>query len=256
MTSETETECRLGDPLGKRKLPINDMGEDSAKRLKEGDPSDKLDFDPASLVRSREGVNKPIQSYLEKHLKRRLSKEEREALFKEHPRPDLDVTLPPKVDKYVSEFLGKKFPRYHDNELMKIQATVLACIHPLTTAWQELIEDGLETEPELMVPPRAVVEIIQRSLCLIGSAAEGISQDRKTKILEAIDQGKHTPVLFEGALLPCMGAGRARLLSHTGARPSLVPIPAGEKRREVEVVTGQMVTLRPCTPVSQYPCTP
>ena len=68
-TSETEAECRLGDPLGKRKLPINDMGEDSAKRLKEGDPSNKLDFDPASLVRSREGtigVHKPIQSYLEK----------------------------------------------------------------------------------------------------------------------------------------------------------------------------------------------
>jgi hypothetical protein len=96
--------------------------------------------------------------------------------------------LPPKVDKYVSEFLGKKFPRDHDNELVKIQATVLACIRPLTTAWQELIEDGLDTEPELMVPARTVLEIIQRSLCLIGSAAEGISQDRRTKILEAIDQ--------------------------------------------------------------------
>ena len=35
-----------------------------------------------------------------------------------------------------------------------------------------------------------------------------------------------------------MGAGRARLLSHTGARPSLVPIPTGEKRREAEVGTG------------------
>ena len=49
------------------------------------------DFDPASLVRSREGtmkVPRSIQKYLDKHLSHCLTKEEREALFKEHPRPD------------------------------------------------------------------------------------------------------------------------------------------------------------------------
>ena len=65
------------------------------------------EFDPAELVKHKEGtfaVPKPISSYLSKHVKRCLSKEEREALFKEHPCPDLDACL---VDKYMSEFLGK-----------------------------------------------------------------------------------------------------------------------------------------------------
>ena len=72
-------------------------------------------------------------------------KEEREALLREHPRPDLDTTtLAPKADRYISDFLGKKFPREQDTELMKIQTEVLACIRPLTSAWQELLEEGFK----------------------------------------------------------------------------------------------------------------
>jgi hypothetical protein len=58
-----------------------------------------------------------MQTYLEKHLKRCLPKEEREALFIEHPKPDLDATSAPKVGKYVSDFLGKKLPRDHNLDL-------------------------------------------------------------------------------------------------------------------------------------------
>jgi hypothetical protein len=41
-------------------------------------------------------VPKAMQTYLEKHLKRCLSKEDRKALFKEHAKPEA-----PKVDKYM-----------------------------------------------------------------------------------------------------------------------------------------------------------
>ena len=57
-------------------------------------PEDELlgQFDPASLVKSKEGtfsVPSTMKKYLNKHMKRCLSKEEREAIFKEHPKPDL-----------------------------------------------------------------------------------------------------------------------------------------------------------------------
>ena len=51
-----------------------------------------------------------MQQYLNKHMKRCLTKEVREALFKEHPRPDLDTCVPPKIDKYMAKFLGKCMP--------------------------------------------------------------------------------------------------------------------------------------------------
>ena len=56
-------------------------------------------------------VPRSIQKYLDKHLRHCLMKEEREALFRECPGPDLDTTLAPKADRYISDFLGKKFPR-------------------------------------------------------------------------------------------------------------------------------------------------
>ena len=50
------------------------------------------EFNPAFLVVAKEGTFKVpsgMKAYLEKHMKRCLSKEEQEAMFKEHPRPDL-----------------------------------------------------------------------------------------------------------------------------------------------------------------------
>ena len=133
-------------------------------------------------------VPRSIQKYLDKHLRHCLTKEEREVLFKEHPRPDLDTSLAPKADRYMSVFLGNKFPREQDAELMKIQTAVLACIRPLTLAWQELLDEGLEETAEMMVPAREVLALIQCSLCLVGNASECVSQTRRTKILEAIDK--------------------------------------------------------------------
>ena len=133
-------------------------------------------------------VPRSIQKYLDKHLRHCLMKEEWEALFKEHPRPEFDTTLAPKAERYMSDFLGKKFPREQDTELMKIQTAVLVCIRPLTSAWQELLDEGLEENAEMMVPAREVLALIQRSLCRVGKASECVSQTRRTKILEAIDK--------------------------------------------------------------------
>ena len=134
-------------------------------------------------------VPRSIQKYLDKHLRHCLTKEGREALLKEHPRPDLDTTtLAPKANRYISDFLGKTLPREQDTELMKIQAEVLACTRPLTLVWQEFLEEGFKKTAEMMVPAREVLAVIQRSLCLAGNALKYLSQTRRTKILEAIDK--------------------------------------------------------------------
>ena len=183
----------------RRPRPPDNSAEEPTKRLKldsdldseSAGPSGLTCFDPASLVKAREGtikVSPLIKKYLSKYMKRCLSKEEREALFREHPRPDLDSCSPPKVDKYISEFLGKRLPKEHDAELAKIQSAVLAIIRPLTSAWQHLIDGGIEDDPEMVVPGSEVLALLQRTLCMIGNASELISQTRRSKILETVDR--------------------------------------------------------------------
>ena len=181
---------------GGRKRRLSTSSANSSKKPRLGDSGDSdssnglTDFDPASIVQTKDGalrVPKTIEKYLSRHLKHCLTKEEREALFREHPRPDVDATLAPRVDRYISDFLGKKFPKERDAELTKIQTAVLACIRPLTSAWQELLEEGLERDTTMMLPATEVLAVIQRSLCLIGNASEYISQTRRSRILEAIE---------------------------------------------------------------------
>ena len=67
-----------------------------------------------------------MSKYNCKHFKKCKTKEEWEALYKEHPRPDVDACAPPKVDRYTTDFLGKKFPKEQNSEAVKVQASVLA----------------------------------------------------------------------------------------------------------------------------------
>ena len=148
-------------------------------------------FEPSSLVKAKDGTfqtPKSMRKYLEKHLRRCLSKEEREALFKEHPKPDLPVCAPPRVDKFMTDFLGKKLPKERDHDLSKVQVAVLACVRPLTSAWQQLLENGLENDQEMRVPAIEVLTLIQCTLCMVGNVSEQISQIRRARIFEAVDK--------------------------------------------------------------------
>lgn len=141
-------------------------------------------------MEAKEGTSKVpriMQKYLDRHMKRCLTKEERDALFKEHPRPDLASCMPPRVDKYMIDFLGKRMPKTGDSDLSKMQGAVMAVMRPLTSAWQQLEEGGLRSDPDLLVPAGEVLAMIQRTICLLGNASELISQTRRTKILEAVD---------------------------------------------------------------------
>ena len=184
-----------------RKRPSSSRAPE-AKRHRGGTPSDSdlsdsesdsdstTQFDPASLVKAKEGTFRPtskMTKYLEKHFKRCLTKEEREAIFKEHPRPDTKVCSVPLPDKYITDFLGSKFPREQDTQDKKIQASVLAIARPLTSAWQSLQDAGLEEDTRLVIPAPEVLGILQRTLCLVGNASELISQKRRANILSSID---------------------------------------------------------------------
>ena len=67
----------------------------------------------------------------------------------------------------MTDFLGKKLPK----DLSKIQAAVLACVRPLTSAWQQLLENSLENDQEIRVSAVEVLTLIQCTLCMVGKAS-------------------------------------------------------------------------------------
>jgi len=65
--------------------------------------------------------------------------------------------FPPKVDKYVKDFAGTRFPKQYDKEMSLIQNIMLKCVSPLTLAWKDLLEEGVLEQPELQVSAPAVL---------------------------------------------------------------------------------------------------
>ena len=66
-------------------------------------------------------VPRTVERYIDKHFRRSLSKEERTAMLKRHPKPDVEAALPPKLDSFVADFAGRKLDKARDSQLAKIQ---------------------------------------------------------------------------------------------------------------------------------------
>ena len=127
-----------------------------------------------------------IQKYLEEHFRRPLSKEERTAMLKRHPKPDTEVMAPPKLDNFIADFGGRKVDKARDAQLAKIQGALLYAANPLTNLWSELIQQKLSEDTEAAVPVADVMDILQRSLVLLGNANSLISETRRENVLESV----------------------------------------------------------------------
>ena len=67
-------------------------------------------FDPSKEKETEEfrfKAPKVVNSYMEKHFQRTLSKEERTAMLRVHPKPETPVTSPPKLDQFMLDLLEK-----------------------------------------------------------------------------------------------------------------------------------------------------
>lgn len=179
---------KLSHALGKRKSKKTSGSAQKKQRVTEGE--EPLLFNP-SLDREDKDeykfeVPEVMGKYLEQHFRKGLSKEERTAMLKRHPKPNCKAMVPPKLDQFVSEFAPKKVDKARDAALSKIQGSLLYAVNPLTNMWAGLIEQGMAEDPEALIPVPDVLDIIQRSIVLIGNASNLVSETRREIALEAI----------------------------------------------------------------------
>ena len=129
-----------------------------------------------------------VEKYLEEHFRKSLSKEQRTAMLRRHPKPDTKAVIPPKLDQYILDFAGKKLDKARDAQLSRIQANVLYAANPLSKLWSDLVEQKLDTDTESVILVPDVLDVLQRTLVLLGSANNAISEARRENALEAIHQ--------------------------------------------------------------------
>ena len=107
-------------------------------------------------------------------------------MLKKHPKPDTEAAAPPKLDSFISDFAGKKLDKARDAQLARIQGAVLYAANPLTCLWSDLVDQGLTQDPKAAILVSDVLDIIQRSLVLLGNANNLILETRRETALESI----------------------------------------------------------------------
>ena len=178
---------KLSHALRKRKKSSKSASKRQKLTGKEKEP--QL-FDPSLDKEDKDeykfDVPEVIGQYLEQHFRKGLAKEERTAMLKRHPKPNAKVMTPPKLDQFVSDFAPKKVDKAKDAALSRIQGSLLYAANPLTNLWAELTEQGMADDPEALIPVPEVLDIIQRSLVLIGNTNNLVSETRREIALDAI----------------------------------------------------------------------
>ena len=172
-------------------------------------------FDPSSLSSDDDftfDTHEVITEYLETHFRSSLHKDVRSAMHKAHPVPRTPVMKVPKVDQFVVDHLNQRFPKSRDAELGTIQAALLRSAGPLSCLWSELLDNDLLKDEDSTINVHDVMNVVQRTLVLLGNANELISQARRCNILRSVDQGlekygKESPSkskvsVWKGILLP------------------------------------------------------
>ena len=148
-------------------------------------------FDPSSVAPNDDFVfdtHEVISNYLEKHFRSSLDKDVRNAMHKTHPLPRTPVMRVPTVDRFMMDHLKHRYPKSRDAELGTIQSALLFAAGPLTCLWSDLLDNNLLADEAAVISTQDVLNVVQRTLVLMGNANELISQARRCNILQCVDK--------------------------------------------------------------------
>ena len=145
------------------------------------------DYDPCRQEATFE-ADERITTYLERQVTRTLSTAERTRAQKECPRPDHPAAKTPLIDPFLWEVLDldRSRLRREDELLYHVHAAILDITGPLCGLWQDMVEtaDTQQTPiAQLNLGGEEVLEVVQRSLALMGAAAAMVWKARRQSVL-------------------------------------------------------------------------
>lgn len=170
------------------------------KRIRLTDPeesdSDSDDdvsrFDPNAYYNtaSQDTTAKCVSEFIDVAFKKCLPRKARKDFAEEFPRPALDSAQVPTTDSILVDFMANDFPKKQDEQLSKIQASVIASCSPLANLWSELDAQEMKGAKSELIPADVVLRSIQATLTLIGNATNYISIQRRENIIKALPKSR------------------------------------------------------------------
>ena len=158
----------------------------SLPTLKAFDPRVEVDTTGKYLV----SAPSAIMAYLESHFRRALTDDERKTMLTLQPRPAMDAMFVPKLDESVKSRIGQNTPSLRVG-ISLIQQALHASAGPLTCMLASL----LDADPGEAVPVEDVLNIIKRTIVLMGNVNAFTTQTRQQIVLEA--GGKEVAALMK-----------------------------------------------------------
>ena len=154
------------------------------------DSEDDSESDSVQWLETSEVQPPPenVERFLKATFSKCLPQAKRRQLYKMYPRADIPLLHSPVADKDISNVLGRDFPIYGDQQQARIQSAVLAASGPLIGLWSDLSRQGFSGKSEELMPVKAVIEVCQQTLALIGNASCYINESRRNDIISKIKQ--------------------------------------------------------------------
>ena len=141
-----------------------------------------------------------MEKYVNKYFRTCLKDSHRKSMSKENPLPDSPALRCPKADDAVKDIMGKAFPKKMDDSYKRIQSSVNAPAAPALSLWKDLGNQGFPSGGSDLMPVQSTLDMIQRTLVLLGNSSNYLSQCRRDSIISKIKQDKETELWLGDSL--------------------------------------------------------
>ena len=149
-------------------------------------------FDPNSYYQTatEDNTAECVSSFMDVSFKRPLSRKTRKDIAEEFPRPTTSSAKVPSADAILVDFMATDFPKKQDEQLSRIQASVIACCSPIANLWSDLDAQDMKGSKSELIPANVVLKSIQATLTLIDNASNYISTSRRENIIKALPKSR------------------------------------------------------------------
>lgn len=173
-------------------LPARDI------RLSELDDSDSesdedacsFDLDDYYNTAADDSTAQCVSDFMDTAFKKCLPRKTRKRLADEYPRPAVTAAKVPTTDSILVDFMTSDFPKKQDEQLSKIQESVIAACSPVANLWSELDAQEMKGTKSELIPADVVMGCVQATLTLIGNASNYISTLRRENIIKALPKSR------------------------------------------------------------------
>ena len=124
-----------------------------------------------------------VKGFMETAFSKCITRVRRRKLSLKYPRPDTPSAKVPKLDTVFKGALAGEGTAKSDQDLAKIQASVLAACTPIANLWAHLDSQGFKGDAGEYIPTEDVLRVAKDTLALLGNASNYISQVRRNQFI-------------------------------------------------------------------------